>query len=216
VGHRGGFRSGAFSPNGRLFFSGSQDTTVLIWDLTGRVAAGRPENKKLSPQELEGMRADLAAADASRAHRALWTLTAAPGQAVPLFRAQLRPVVAADPERVARLLADLDSDAFAVRDKATRELQEMGEAALPALRKALDGRPPLERRRRAEQLLERLAGWSPEQLYGLRAVEVLEQVGSPEARRLLRALAEGLPEARLTREAKASLQRLAHRPGAAP
>jgi hypothetical protein len=211
MGHRGGLRSGAFSPDGRKIFSGCQDTTVLVWDVTGRAAAGRPEDRRLSPRELEDLRADLAATDASRAHRALWTLTAAPGQAVALFRSRLRPVVAADPARVGQLLADLDSDAFAVRDRATRELQEMGEAALPALRKALTGRPPLDRRRRAERLLERLTGWSPEQLYALRAVEVLEQIGSPEARQLLEALAAGLPEARLTREAKASLQRLAHR-----
>jgi hypothetical protein len=48
----------------------------------------------------------------------------------------------------------------------------------------------------------------------LRCVEVLEDAGTPAARRLLARLAEGSPQARLTREAKASLQRLAKRPAA--
>jgi hypothetical protein len=44
----------------------------------------------------------------------------------------------------------------------------------------------------------------------LRALEVLEYAG-PEGRRLLRELAGGVEEARLTLEARASLKRLAQR-----
>jgi hypothetical protein len=215
-GHRSAARCGVFSPNGRRFFSGSEDTTVLIWDVTGRVAVGRPERIKLTPRELEELRTDLAAADASRAYRALWTLVAAPSQAVALFRDQLRPVIAADPQRVAKLLADLDSNAFAVRDNASKELQKMGETALSSVHKALAGQPSLEVRRRLEQLLETLSGSPAEQVYTVRAVEVLEQIGSPEARRLLETLASGVPEARLKREAKASLQRLDHKSAVVP
>jgi hypothetical protein len=46
----------------------------------------------------------------------------------------------------------------------------------------------------------------------LRALEVLEQVGTPEATKLLRTLAKGAPEAGLTRQAKQALARLS-RPG---
>jgi hypothetical protein len=42
-----------------------------------------------------------------------------------------------------------------------------------------------------------------------RALEALEQIRSPEARKLLERLAAGAPEARLTREAQAALERLA-------
>jgi len=48
-------------------------------------------------------------------------------------------------------------------------------------------------------------------LRALRATTVLEEVASPEARQLLETLAEGAPEACLTREAKASLARLGRR-----
>lgn len=41
-----------------------------------------------------------------------------------------------------------------------------------------------------------------------RSVEVLERISTAPARDVLAALARGLPNARLTREAKASLKRL--------
>ena len=52
---------------------------------------------------------------------------------------------------------------------------------------------------------------SGEDLRALRAVEVLEKVGTPEARQVLEDLARGDPAAALTREARASLDRLGKR-----
>jgi WD40 repeat protein len=208
-GHRSAPLCGVFSPDGRKLFTGSLDTTILAWDVTGRVAEGRPATGRLSPRELEELSSDLAAADGPRCHRAIWKLTAAPGQAVSLFRERLRPAVAADPKHIARLLTDLDSESFATRERATKELQKIGEAALPALGKAVEAGLTVEQRRRVNELMEGWKGTTPESLYAMRAIEVLEHIGSPEARRLLEALAHGIPEARLTREAKASLR---HRP----
>jgi hypothetical protein len=67
--------------------------------------------------------------------------------------------------------------------------------------------------RRIQQLLDRLEGpmVHPEHLRRLRAVEVLEGVGTPEAGAVLRRLAGGVPGARPTREARAALQRLERR-----
>jgi hypothetical protein len=95
-------------------------------------------------------------------------------------------------------------------------LELLGEAAVPALRQALADAPSAEVQRRAEKLMDKLAGPTPqlETLRALRAVEALEQIGSAEARELLTALAKGMPEARFTRETKASLERLARQPRA--
>ena len=97
-----------------------------------------------------------------------------------------------------------------MREKAQEELQNLGDLAEPALRRTLDNKPTLEVRRRVQALLERLRGpvKGPELLQALRAVAVLEDIGTPKARRLLQELANGAPEARLTREARASLRRL--------
>jgi DNA-directed RNA polymerase specialized sigma24 family protein len=134
-------------------------------------------------------------------------------QALPLLQEQLAKAWSVDDRQVARWLTDLDSDEFAVREKAVKELEKLGEVAEPALRKALSGEPSAEVRRQAERLLERLQGVAALQmLRGLRSVEVLEGIGTDEARRLLEKLAEEVPSPRLVREAKSALDRLDKRP----
>ena len=104
-----------------------------------------------------------------------------------------------------------------MREEAARLPDRLGEPAEPALREALKRRPSLEVRRRIDQLLARLESLQPPELArGVRAVEVLEEVGTLEARKLLEGLAEGIPEMRRTQEAKASLDRLSRRVGPAP
>ena len=129
--------------------------------------------------------------------------------ALAILKERMRPVQV-EQQRVNRLIDDLDSARFAVRAKASDELGKLGSLAGPALRKALAARPPLEARQRLEQLLNKLDGpiTSPETLQMLRALEVLERIGTPEARQILLSLAKGAPEAALTQEAKASLERL--------
>jgi hypothetical protein len=70
--------------------------------------------------------------------------------------------------------------------------------------------------RRAADLLKKVEGdtVSGERLREMRALEVLEGLGTPEARKLLEALAGGTADAVLTQEAKAALQRLTRRAAA--
>src|SRR5262249_29944649 len=102
---------------------------------------------------------------------------------------------------------------FTLREKATKELEALDELVGPFLRKALQGEPAPELRRRAKELLDRIeaGGFSSEGLRAWRALEVLERIGTPEARRVLQALAKGTPEARLTQGAKEALERLTKR-----
>jgi hypothetical protein len=131
--------------------------------------------------------------------------------AVDFLRDRLRPQQMPDGKQVERWLKDLDHAAFAVRDLAGQELQKQGDVVLPALRSALDAGPSLEMGRRLTRLIELAEEerCSSEALRTLRAIEMLEHVGSEEARTVLKALANGAPTGRLTHEAKASLQRLA-------
>jgi outer membrane protein assembly factor BamB len=65
-----------------------------------------------------------------------------------------------DPKRVAeaaRWIKDLDSDRFAIRQKATEELEQLGGAAGPALHEQLRTKPSLDVRTRIESLLQKLS-----------------------------------------------------------
>jgi hypothetical protein len=217
-GHLGVVGPLAFAADGKALFSGGWDTTILAWDTGGTPRPAQPRKAGLTPEALESLWADLASADASRAYRAATSLTGVPRQAVSFVKGRLRPDRAPDTRRLDGLLADLDNDRFAVRERAVANLEKLGELAEPALRRALQNRPAAETRRRVERLLERLEAWlpSPDQLRFLRAVEVLEHLDTPEAKQALESLAQGTPAARLTQEARASLKRLDKRSEAAP
>jgi len=93
-------------------------------------------------------------------------------------------------------------------------LEDQGIRAEAVLRQAVASRPSLEVRRRLEELLARLEGATPslESLRMLRSVEALEYIGTKAARQVLETLARGAPDARLSREAIAAVERLARRP----
>jgi RNA polymerase sigma factor (sigma-70 family) len=211
AGHKSGVAAAAFSPDGKLLATGGGDANVLLWDLAGKRTGAAPAGEKCW--------AALADTDAAKAHATLRELAADPRQAVPLLRERLRPVPPLDEARrrqVKRWLADLDNDSFAVRQQAARGLEEVGDLAAPALREALAGKPAAEARRQIEGILEGVRGWSTSRLRVTRAVTALEQADTPRARRLLEELAAGAPEALLTREARAALDRLGKRPAVTP
>jgi hypothetical protein len=155
---------------------------------------------------------DLGSDDAARAYRAIGRLSTDPEQAVSLLAKQLKPVPVIEGKELTLLLTQLDADDFQTREQASEALEKAGEQAVPVLQKALDGKPTLEARKRIEHLLERLTKQTPPAaLKGLRAVEVLEHLGSADAKHILLSLSGGAPQAQITREAKASLERLARR-----
>jgi WD40 repeat protein len=197
----------AFSPDGRWLISGLGDSTLLVWDVGSKDIPG---TSKLGSDTVAKAWAELANSDAARAFRARGTMATAPEESMPLLKERLHPARPADPQRLRRLLDDLASEQFAVREKAQAELEELGDLAEPALRQALTNKPTLEVRRRVLAVLERLRGpvTRAEMLRSLRAVAVLEDIATPPARRLLEELSKGTPEARLTREARESLRRL--------
>jgi RNA polymerase sigma factor (sigma-70 family) len=207
-GHHSGVSSLAFSPDGCKLASGGGDATILIWDATVR-----PRQPVRTEKELEAYWETLAGEDAARAYEAVCTLAAAAEQAVPLLEKHLHPVPRPGAPAVARLIADLNSDDFAVRQKAEEELGKLGEAAVAPLRKALADKPALEVRRRLQQLIDQAQARGGDWLRLLRVVQVLERMHTPPARRLLESLAAGAPGVSVTEDAKAALRRLASHRG---
>jgi WD40 repeat protein len=198
----------AFRPDGRALAGAGVDGSVLIRDLVG---LGPGDGGPLPEAELPALWQCLAGEDGATAYKAIWRLRAAPDQATALLRQRLRRPQTIPAERIERWVRDLDSDSYEVREKATRALAQAGDQAEAALRRALDS-PSLEVRRRAEHLLQEIgAGGSPEEVRRLRAVEVLEGIGTPAARELLTSLARGAPGGRSARAAQDALDRLARR-----
>jgi RNA polymerase sigma factor (sigma-70 family) len=211
-GHQGYIKSIAFSPDGKQVVTGSEDTTALIWDVSGLPSA-QPAVVDLTNEEAQTLWSRLLTDDAAEACGIMGQLASAPRQILPILRKHLQPVGTVDAQQVSRLLADLDSDHFNVREKASAALEKLGEPIEAELRKVLDGQPSAEVRRRVERLLVNFqpANLSGERLRITRAMEVLEALETTDARELLQTLAKGAAGASLTQDAKAALDRLAKR-----
>ncbi|MCI0462381.1 MAG: hypothetical protein L0Z62_35970 [Gemmataceae bacterium] len=167
----------------------------------------------MSPRELGQLWTDLGSRDLKTARTALWTLVASPEHSVPFLRQRLQPIPRANAKRLQALLADLGSPKHQVREQAFAELEALGHAAEPALRKTLEKPPALEVRERVQQLLKALepAGSTPRKLRHLRAIEALEHIGTAQARTALQALSLGAPGAPETEDAILALERLSRR-----
>src|SRR5262249_26882354 len=107
-------------------------------------------------------------------------------------------------------IEELDSANFKTRTTAFAGLAALGRFPERALRQALAKKPNLEKHRRIEELLKKMTDekLTAEHTRALRAVEVLEMIGTPEARKVLETLAGGATEAELTLRAKSALGRM--------
>jgi len=209
-GHATAVHSLAFSPNGRILVSGSMDTTGLVWDVTGNRTDPLPA---LSDDRLPALWKSLASSDAAEAGRAIWWLSSDPQPAVGFLAARLRDLPEINPQQIAKLVADLDNQSFETREAAEKNLASLGPLAAPFLRDALRRPPSLEARRRFEQLLEKreAAIQSAEVLLMLRAIEILEHVGTPAARQVLDHFAGQTAQPYFKQEAIAASERVAKR-----
>jgi WD40 repeat protein len=215
-GHQCDVRALSFSPDGSRMASALGNATVLLWDM-GALQAPSLTIRSLTDLDIDRLWNDLAGADAHKAYQAIWALAAKPDKSIPLLRDRLKPVAAVDAGKIQRWIADLDSGQFSVRQAALTELEKLGGQAEMPVQKALGGKVSLETRRRLEQVLKTVQGVpGSTTVRHLRAIMVLELVASPEARKILDALAQGAPERRETHEAKVSLERIAKRAIIAP
>jgi hypothetical protein len=191
--------------------AGAGEPLAKIWDIADAAKERPPTQINLAPDELEALWEHLAGDNDSLALEAVETLARGPAHAFPYCRRRLRPEPAFPP--VAQLIADLDSDKFLERQKATELLQRLGKGVERALRDKLKTRPPLEVTRRIEEILESIDNGQlpPEQRRQLRAIDVFRRFGTPEARQVLETLAGGTPESWLTQQAKAALAKMPRR-----
>jgi hypothetical protein len=178
---------------------------AVFWDAPARPPTARLCVARPTPARLAGLWDDLAGDDGPRGRRAAEELAAGAAEAAPFLLDRLR--ASADPTgEAARLVAALDSDDFAERERVTRELEALGEAAEADLRRALARAPSAEVRDRAGRLLAKRDAAPPgrERRRALRALHVLARCRAPEGRRALEELACGPDDDWLAREARAA------------
>jgi WD40 repeat protein len=198
-----------FAPDGKSLATGHAKGTVLLWDLTGAWLNITPPP---GPVDAAACWDALAEPDPPKAYAAIAKLAAAPAKAMPLFSQKLAPVKV-DPKAVAAWLVDLNSEKFAVREAAVHNLTRLADAVESELRQALENPQSLESRNRILGILKtyeanQIAVPPSEMLQQLRAITVLERIGSEQALSFLRHLETGAPDARLTQEAHAAILRL--------
>lgn len=201
----------------------------------------------------EGLWGDLAGADDTALTRAILTLSKNPADTVAFLKSHMRPVKA-DAKRVAALIADLESNQFAVRQRAFEELEYLGKYIQADLEKS-QASAGTEAKQRLQQLLDRIPkpmkdakaaplakpgvnaiqiqmvggvrrvivngvpvegpgnvgpvaiGPSAYWVRAERAIAILEDIGTPEAKAIVEELARGEPDALPTEKAKAALER---------
>ncbi len=173
-------------------------------DATGEAPGGR-----LTAADLERFWDDLGGASARRAYAAQWRLVAAKDQAVPFLAEKLAHGPAGPTaEMIRRWIADLDNDAFRMREAATAALAANLEAAASDLEAARNS-TSAEVRARVGRLLSSRASHPTEHERAERAVRVLELADSPSAVQTLESLARGQRPG-LTELAAAALERRRH------
>ncbi len=203
--HGEGF-SFAFTPDSSLIAASSEEAPCYVWDVYDKHLGKRDA---WSDADRDSLWKSLADPDAAKAFAAMRRLVPNRDTAVELIAARLAPAKKPDIARAAPLLAQLESDGFAERQRAYAELEKMGDAIESFLRQSAATARSLESKQRIGRLLAKLETPGPARLREIRAVETLERIGAPAARTLLDKLADGDPDARLTREAVAACARLA-------
>lgn len=202
----------AINPDGRSVAVAMDDGSVLVWRVPAAKRGPRPM-KVLEPHAARELWDALADENIEKVSRAAADIAAGGPESLGMLKEHLIQV---SDEGFRRLLADLESESYAVRERASDELKTHGRAALPAARRALSGTASPEVRSRLEAYLRDAApseGTAVDALRRLRAVEILARIGSAEAIETLEALARDGGDPVETQAARLALKRLSQRSG---
>lgn len=211
--HEGQIYSVDFDPAGNYAATGGWDGTALVWDL---------RELGLHPARLASRdRADLpklwellASSNAQEGCHSIVHLTALGDVGVRFLAERIQTLPLSKSSVIMDSIRRLNDARFARREQAVQDLIHMGSAAEPALRNALSEERLPEVRLRIEKVLSNLVepALSSEEVRTFRAIEVLERIGTAQARQALSNIRIGAATGRTASEAAASLVRLASRP----
>jgi len=198
-GHDGAVWDGVWGRDSRTLLTTAGSEAVL-WSL-------RPPD--LKPSTSANALWDDLVAEPAKAYRAQWNLLDDPKSAAKLLRDRQDPEKAPpDVKQVRRLISDLDSDNFRVREQAMKALRGLGKPVVPSLRDMQKAAGAEGGKRIGELIAEMTRALAPNDLRQVRAIQVLELAGTPDAVAVLKEWAGGLPGTLLTDEAAAAVKRI--------
>lgn len=192
-----------FAPDGGRVAVSLADTSLTIWETAPWRTAIEAAIAKEIPENLDRLWDDLLG-DAATGLRAARLLAAAGDKGIALVKSKLQARQSPAAEKMAKLIADLDSARFGVREKAEADLRDLGPQAEPFLQRAIKMRPSAEAAKRIEALLSAITArkLSAAEVREIRAVRTLEWIDTSAAKELLANWSKGDPSAALTRAAK--------------
>jgi hypothetical protein len=171
----------------------------------------------LRPAQFDQLWKDATSDDAAVRQPAVFALGACGGSSVRYLGDKLTiPDPAAAEKRITKAIQELDSPRYAIREQATRELEQFGPTARPHLEVSLkrDDLSP-EWRTRLEKLMADIRAanqvLTPDQRRTLTVIHVLEQAHTSAAKELLTKLSKANLEAGLSDEATGALERVEKR-----
>ncbi len=210
-GHLGPVHGVAISPDGRTAFSASSDTSAIAWEIppAGLKDLKNPGNEEEVKTYFGQAWRNLASEDADMANSALWRLTRVDG-VIPIIG---KSVYLVEPDKITKMLKDLDSTEFKIRDEATKGLLSYGRWMEGRLREELKAAGSIEVYRRMEDLLTKITqdgslSLKQERLRLYRAMHLLEIAGTPAAVQVFEELARKGPEEAFRDDAKVTLERI--------
>jgi hypothetical protein len=188
-------------------------TTRALGEEGGGMGRGvvpvHPDTQELKDDQFKKIWDELADKDSAKGVQACAELYGAK-KVVPFLKENLKSdklkLPQADEKTVAKLIEDLDADAFDARESAEAELAKLGAAAAAAIEKALAKSKSAEQRMRLARLLEKSKD-QPALTQARRGIEVLVALRTSEAKELLETLAKGDDKEWLTQAAKKGLER---------
>ena len=190
---------------------GIAERAIILGSNTTRLDF-RPSRIDLTEKQLDDLWADLSGKDEVRAQKAVFTLSAGAKQSIRYLSNRVKPAAATRTEKLtAKLIRDLDDDSFDVRESATTQLFGLGKESAWLIRHAAESTTSVEVRTRLASVVTTI---SPileprgDQLQDARIIEVLEYIGSADARDLLTKLAGGDESALTSQLAKEAITRL--------
>ena len=199
-----------YDANDVRLVTGNSDTTVLFWRAPHwKKDVNEGLSVSVGSNEYYGNRwASLRSQTDNSFFDAFRLFVRDGDDSVAFIRRHLQPIPEPDMELITQCIRSLSDDQFEVRKKSFAQLKRFGDLAFPQLHHRLREAPLLDEKKLIQQLLREENVLTPDQLRNLRAIQILEYIGTSDAKDLLCLISTGSTASRLTRSASASLKRL--------